>query len=229
MDAGGFEFLWECEGVVVGGVWAFGEAEGACDDDGGVCGFEEVDGEVGVSCADDDGFEVAFLGPVDGVGDLVEGVGVHEDWVLVFTWEDGGDGFHALVGCGVGLLVGGCLVEEGVEGFGVVVVEGDDEPGVLYEGEVFVGPAVGGDDGGASWDGAAAGEDSGGEDAVGSGGGDDDRVWVDGDEGADLWGDVAEFVGVSGRADGGGFFESEFGDGVDESWVDVFAGEVDDL
>ncbi len=127
MDAGGVEFGWECVGIVVGGVWAFGEAEGACDDDGGVCGFEEVGGEVGVSCSDDDGFEVAIECPVDGVGDLVEGVCVHEDWVLVFAWQDGDDGLHALVGCRVGLLIGSRLIEDGVEIIDVVVVEGDDE------------------------------------------------------------------------------------------------------
>ena len=229
MDSGFLEFLWECVGVVVWGIWSFGEAEGASDDDGGVGGYEKIGAEVCVASADDDWFEVAAQSPVDGVCDLVECVGKHEDRVLAFAFEHGQDGFEALVGLVVGLRIGKCLVEDGVEGFGVVVVEGDDEAGVADEGEVFGGPAVGAEDGGASGDGAAGGEDADGEDAVGSCDGDDDGVGVDGDIGADFRGHGSDFVVVAGGADEGDFFETEACDRVDESRVDVHAGEVDDF
>ena len=141
--------------------------------------------------------------------------------------------------------VGGSVIEDGVdvfEGvvsafFGLVFVAAGgshagpvhDEPGVSEEGHVFGGPAVGLEDRGASGDGASGWEDPEGEDAVGSCGGDDCGVWVDGDIGADLWGHVADLVVVVHGADGGDFLESELGDGVDHAWVEVFAGEVDDL
>lgn len=121
MDACSFQFLWECEGVVVGGVWSFGETEGAADDDGGVCGDEQVGAEVGIAAADDDRLEIVIECPVDRVCDLVEGVGTHEDWVLALAFKNRCDGIEPLVCCRVRLGVGGGLSEYFVEGVGVVV------------------------------------------------------------------------------------------------------------
>jgi len=153
------EFGGEGVGLVVGGVGAFEEVVCASDDDGGVGGEQEVGAEVCIAAADDDGAEVAGDCPVDGGGDLVVVVGVDEDWVLVFGWQDGGDGFELEVGLVVFGGVGGCVVEDGVDvfeglvsafvGFGFVFAgvshswPVNDESGVAGEGHVFVGPAFG--------------------------------------------------------------------------------------
>lgn len=244
-DAGGFEFGGEGVGLVVGGVGAFGEVVGASDDDGGVGGDQEIGAEVCVAAADDDGFEITRDGPVDGGGDLVVVVGVDEDWVLVFIRKCCCDGFEFEID---GIVFGGvgcCVIEDGVEVFeGLVsavvgfllVLAGvshswpvDNQACVAGEGHVFVGPAVGLEDRGASGDGASGWEDAEGEDAVGSCGGDDGGVWIDRDIGADLGGHVADFVVVVHGADGGDFLEPECGDRIDHAGVEVFAGEVDDL
>lgn len=128
---------------------------------------------MGIAAADNDWIEVAVSCPVDGCCDLVEGVGVEEDWALILAFEDGCDGFEALVYGVVGLGVGDGLVENVVDIVEIAFSERDDESGVAGDGEVFVGPAVGIHDGGASWDGAAGGEDADGEDAVGPGDWDD--------------------------------------------------------
>lgn len=65
LDSGVIESLRECVAGVVWGVGPLGELVGASDDDRGVGGCEEVGAEVCVVAADDDGAEVAGLGPVD--------------------------------------------------------------------------------------------------------------------------------------------------------------------
>jgi len=103
--------------------------------------------------------------------------------------QHGCEGFELEINFVVGSCIRGCVVEDGVDvfeglvsalfGFVFIAAGGahagpvEDYAGVADEGHVFVGPAIGLEDRGASGYGASGWEDPEGEDAVGTGSGDD--------------------------------------------------------